>query len=46
MRQTHRILNRKEKHYENGLDRREVAEGLSLLTPPDEIWAKLEAGTQ
>jgi wyosine [tRNA(Phe)-imidazoG37] synthetase (radical SAM superfamily) len=29
-----------------GLDRPEVAEGLSLFTPRDEIWAKLEAGTQ
>ena len=30
----------------SGLDRREVAEGLRLFTPRDEIWAKLEAGTQ
>jgi wyosine [tRNA(Phe)-imidazoG37] synthetase (radical SAM superfamily) len=30
----------------SGLDRPEVAEGLSLLTGRDEIWAKLEAGTQ
>jgi wyosine [tRNA(Phe)-imidazoG37] synthetase (radical SAM superfamily) len=30
----------------SGLDRAEVAEGLSLFTPRDEIWAKLEAGTQ
>jgi len=28
------------------LDRPGVAEGLSLLSPRDEIWAKLEAGTQ
>jgi len=30
----------------SGLDRPEVAQGLSLFTPRDEIWAKLEAGTQ
>jgi wyosine [tRNA(Phe)-imidazoG37] synthetase (radical SAM superfamily) len=30
----------------SGLDRPEVAKGLSLLTSRDEIWAKLEAGTQ
>lgn len=30
----------------SGLDRPEVAEGLKQLTPRDEIWAKLEAGTQ
>lgn len=30
----------------SGLDRPEVAEGLTLFTPRDEIWAKLEAGTQ
>jgi wyosine [tRNA(Phe)-imidazoG37] synthetase (radical SAM superfamily) len=29
-----------------GLDLREVQEGLKLFTPQDEIWAKLEAGTQ
>jgi wyosine [tRNA(Phe)-imidazoG37] synthetase (radical SAM superfamily) len=29
-----------------GLDRPEVAHGLSLFTPRDEIWAKFEAGTQ
>ena len=29
-----------------GLQRREVHEGLKLFTPQDEIWAKLEAGTQ
>ncbi len=29
-----------------GLPRREVQEGLKLFTPQDEIWAKLEAGTQ
>jgi len=29
-----------------GLDRAEVAEGLSLFTPRDEVWAKLEAGTE
>lgn len=28
------------------LDRLEVAEGLRLFTPTDEIWAKLETGTQ
>jgi len=28
------------------LDRAEVAEGLCLFTPRDEVWAKLEAGTQ
>lgn len=30
----------------SGLDRPEVTEGLSLFTPRDEVWAKLEAGTQ
>jgi wyosine [tRNA(Phe)-imidazoG37] synthetase (radical SAM superfamily) len=30
----------------SGLDRPEVGEGLSLFTPRDEVWAKLEAGTQ
>jgi wyosine [tRNA(Phe)-imidazoG37] synthetase (radical SAM superfamily) len=30
----------------SGLDRPKVAEGLRLFTPRDEIWAKLEAGTQ
>jgi wyosine [tRNA(Phe)-imidazoG37] synthetase (radical SAM superfamily) len=30
----------------SGLDRPEVMQGLSLFTPRDEIWAKLEAGTQ
>ena len=30
----------------SGLDRPEVAQGLSLFTPRDEVWAKLEAGTQ
>lgn len=30
----------------SGLGRAEVAEGLSLFTPQDEVWAKLEAGTQ
>lgn len=30
----------------SGLDRPEVAEGLALFTPRDEVWAKLEAGTQ
>ena len=30
----------------SGLDRPEVQEGLSLFTPSDEVWAKLEAGTQ
>lgn len=29
-----------------GLDRPEVNQGLSLFTPRDEVWAKLEAGTQ
>jgi wyosine [tRNA(Phe)-imidazoG37] synthetase (radical SAM superfamily) len=29
----------------SGLDRPEVSAGLSLLTPRDEVWAKLEAGT-
>jgi len=29
-----------------GFDRADVAQGLSLFTPRDEIWAKLEAGTQ
>jgi wyosine [tRNA(Phe)-imidazoG37] synthetase (radical SAM superfamily) len=29
-----------------GLDRPEVEAGLSLFTPRDEVWAKLEAGTQ
>jgi wyosine [tRNA(Phe)-imidazoG37] synthetase (radical SAM superfamily) len=29
----------------SGLDRPEVARGLSLLTPHDEVWAGLEAGT-
>ena len=29
-----------------GLDLREVQEGLKLFMPQDEIWAKLEAGTQ
>jgi wyosine [tRNA(Phe)-imidazoG37] synthetase (radical SAM superfamily) len=29
-----------------GLDRPQVAEGLRLLTRRDEVWAKLEAGTQ
>ena len=29
-----------------GLDRPEVVQGLSLFTPRDEVWAKLEAGTQ
>lgn len=29
----------------SGLDRPEVGQGLSLFTPRDEIWAKLEAGT-
>jgi len=29
-----------------GLDSRDVQEGLQLFTPQDEIWAKLEAGTQ
>ena len=30
----------------SGLDRPEVTEGLKLFTPRDEIWAKLEAGTE
>jgi wyosine [tRNA(Phe)-imidazoG37] synthetase (radical SAM superfamily) len=30
----------------SGLDRPEVQAGLMLLTPRDEIWAKLEVGTQ
>jgi wyosine [tRNA(Phe)-imidazoG37] synthetase (radical SAM superfamily) len=30
----------------SGLDRPNVEEGLRLFTPRDEIWAKLEAGTQ
>jgi len=30
----------------SGLDRPEVAEGLGLFTPRDEIWAKLDGGTQ
>lgn len=30
----------------SGLDRPEVAEGLSLFTSGDEIWAKLDSGTQ
>src|SRR6185436_4321786 len=30
----------------SGLDRAEVLEGLKLFTPLDEIWAKLETGTQ
>jgi wyosine [tRNA(Phe)-imidazoG37] synthetase (radical SAM superfamily) len=30
----------------SGFDRPEVLQGLSLFTPRDEIWAKLEAGTQ
>ncbi len=30
----------------SGLDRPEVVEGLRLLTPRDEVWAKLDAGTQ
>ncbi len=30
----------------SGLDRPEVQEGLKLLTRQDEIWAKLDAGTQ
>jgi wyosine [tRNA(Phe)-imidazoG37] synthetase (radical SAM superfamily) len=29
-----------------GLDLREVQDGLKLFTPQDEIWAKLDAGTQ
>ncbi|MBI3869832.1 MAG: radical SAM protein [Verrucomicrobia bacterium] len=30
----------------SGLDRPEVAQGLSQFLPRDEVWAKLEAGTQ
>src|SRR5262249_23248047 len=30
----------------SGLDQPEVEEGLRLFTPHDEVWAKLEAGTQ
>jgi len=30
----------------SGLDRLEVTKGLALLSPHDEVWAKLEAGTQ
>jgi len=30
----------------SGLDRPEVEQGLRLFTPRDEIWGKLEAGTQ
>lgn len=30
----------------SGLDLRDVQEGLKLFTPSDEIWAKLDAGTQ
>ena len=30
----------------SGLDRPEVVESLKLFTPGDEVWAKLEAGTQ
>lgn len=30
----------------SGLDRPEVIEGLKLFTPRDEVWAKLEAGTE
>ncbi len=30
----------------SGLDRPEVSEGLRLLAPRDEVWAKLDAGTQ
>ena len=30
----------------SGLDRSEVATALELLTPRDEVWAKLDAGTQ
>jgi hypothetical protein len=30
----------------SGLDRPEVQAGLALLTPRDEIWAKLEVGSQ
>lgn len=29
-----------------GLDQRHIQEGLKLFTPHDEIWAKLDAGTQ
>jgi len=29
-----------------GLDLRDVQDGLKLLTPQDEVWAKLDAGTQ
>ena len=29
----------------SGLDRPEVGTGLNLLTPRDEVWAKLDAGT-
>ena len=29
-----------------GLDARQVQAGLKLLTPQDEVWAKLDAGTQ
>jgi wyosine [tRNA(Phe)-imidazoG37] synthetase (radical SAM superfamily) len=30
----------------SGLDRPEVTQGLNLFTSRDEVWAKLEAGTQ
>jgi len=30
----------------SGLDRPEVVQGLSMFTPRDEVWAKLEAGSQ
>ncbi len=30
----------------SGLDLRDVQEGLKMFTPQDEIWAKLDAGTQ
>jgi len=30
----------------SGLDQPEVAQGLRLFTPRDEVWAKLDAGTQ
>jgi wyosine [tRNA(Phe)-imidazoG37] synthetase (radical SAM superfamily) len=30
----------------SGLDLRDVQDGLKLFTPHDEIWAKLDAGTQ
>jgi wyosine [tRNA(Phe)-imidazoG37] synthetase (radical SAM superfamily) len=30
----------------SGLDLRDVQDGLKLFTPQDEIWAKLDAGTQ